>query len=549
MHAAGEIHRFHRDAAEALSRIQEKSAGLHENSLGRDLHSVLALIRRHEGFENDLVALEAQLQILVEDSARLQVQYPGDNANQIAERQTVVVAAWNDLQERSAQRKEALLASCDLQKFLTQVRDLSIWASGLRSAMLTEERVRDAASAQALKVEHEALKAEIEAREELFQSAAAAGEAMVHGGHYAAKEIEDKYTALLNERQQLHAAWQHKKVYLDQLIDLHFFLRDAKQMDAISSSQEAALASMDFGSTVEEVQAQVRKHEAFERLLRSKGEERENDLKKHGEKLLKQGHFDKERIAARLESALSRREKVKELCYSRGRLLDEALLYAQFVRDVGEAESWIGEKAKKLAASVGKLGDGKYGGESEDSLEEKVKKLQKHQAFQAELVANSKGIEEIRKKGEKLIEGKHQASREIRAQLDNLLGLWRCLQQDSDNCGRGLEEAQDILEFNNQVEQVETWIRNKEMLVQAGDLGRDYEHCQALIRKLEDATAAAVVEAVGPAASGPSVEKGESRLLVDEPRMRSLDALADRLIRQGRSNTQAVHQRREDLNA
>lgn len=62
LQAAGEIHRFHRDVAEALSRIQEKDAALPDD-LGRDLNSVLALIRRHEGFENDLVALEAQLQV------------------------------------------------------------------------------------------------------------------------------------------------------------------------------------------------------------------------------------------------------------------------------------------------------------------------------------------------------------------------------------------------------------------------------------------------------------------------------------------------------
>ena len=62
---------------------------------------------------------------------------------------------------------------------------------------------------------------------------------------------------VLEERGQLHAAWQHKKVYLDQLIDLHFFLRDAKQLDTISSSQEAYLSTADFGNTIEQVDAQV----------------------------------------------------------------------------------------------------------------------------------------------------------------------------------------------------------------------------------------------------------------------------------------------------
>jgi len=52
--------------------------------------------------------------------------------------------------------------------------------------MLTEEKVRDAASAQLLKGEHEAVKAEIEAREETFQTVADLGEALVQGGHFAA---------------------------------------------------------------------------------------------------------------------------------------------------------------------------------------------------------------------------------------------------------------------------------------------------------------------------------------------------------------------------
>lgn len=62
MEAAGEIHRFNRDVAEALSRIQEKFKSI-PDGLGRDVNSVQSLIRKHEGFENDLVALEAQLQV------------------------------------------------------------------------------------------------------------------------------------------------------------------------------------------------------------------------------------------------------------------------------------------------------------------------------------------------------------------------------------------------------------------------------------------------------------------------------------------------------
>lgn len=52
----------------------------------------------------------------------------------------------------------------------------------------------------------------------------------------------------MEERHQLHASWHHKKVHLDQLIDLQFFLRDAKQIDTICNTQEVALASLEYGN-------------------------------------------------------------------------------------------------------------------------------------------------------------------------------------------------------------------------------------------------------------------------------------------------------------
>lgn len=516
--AAGEIHRFHRDVAESLSRIQEKEAALPDD-LGRDLNSVLSLIRRHEGFENDLVALEAQLQVLVEDAARLQVLYPGNNATHIDQQQKIVVHSWEELKERSAHRRDQLQASCDLQRFLTQVRDLINWVAGLRASMSTEEKVRDAASAQCLKAEHEALKGEIEAREDSFSSVLDLGEAMVQTGHYAAAEVEEKCNQLLEERQKLHTAWQQKKIHLDQLIDLHFFLRDAKQLDNLSITQEAALNGDNFGISVEEVNAQVKKHNEFEKLLVTQ-EEKLIALQEHGDKLLAQNHFDSPTIRNRLNQVVQRRVKVRDLCEIKRRKLEASLLHAQFIRDVGEAESWIGEKQKKLEAETCKG--------NVSSLEDKIKKLQKHQTFQAELAANQSKVEEIKAKGETLLLQKHPASLEIKQQVDILNYSWKKLLYESGNTGRGLEEAQDILEFNNQVEKIEAWIRDKEMMVQAGETGKDYEHCLCLQRKLDDV---------------------DSDMRVDDARIKVINALADKLIKQGQGNdSKAVQQQRDSFN-
>lgn len=63
------------------------------------------------------------------------------------------------------------------------------------------------------------------------------------------------------------------------------------------------------------------------------------------------------------------------------------------------------------------------------------------------------------------------------------------------------------------------------MMVQAGEMGLDYEHCLALQRKLEDI---------------------DNR--VDEGKIETINNLADKLIKQGRSDTQLIQQRRQNLN-
>lgn len=504
--AAGEIHRFHRDVADSLTRIHEKSAAL-GTDLGRDLNSALSLLRKQEAFENELVVLEAQLQILVDDAARLQATYP-NNKSQIQQKQELVVTAWTGLKERADLRRDQLQASVDLQRFLTQVRDLTGWASSLRIAMNTDENVRSVARAQALKAEHEDLKGEMDARESSFRDVADMSTAMEQTGHYAAPEAVDRCNQLFDERAKLHAAYQMKKVHLDQLLDLHIFLREAKQLENLSNAQEATLGKTDFGVTVDEVASQVKKHDAFEKLIHTQ-DERLEALLQFGDKLISQKHFESAQVSAKLADVEAKRARIRQLCAQKRVQLEDALLHAEFVRDVADAMAWIGDKQKKLEASDKTA--------EVSNLEDKIKKLQKHQAFVAEVAANEGRMRDVQNKGNLLVSKRHEAQEDVRKQLRELEVAWRELLREVDLRGKGLEEAQDILEFNNQLDKIEAWIRDKEVMIQAGETGRDYEHCQALQRKLDDV---------------------DSDMRVDDARLKTINALANKLIKQGHDGVQ-----------
>lgn len=401
------------------------------------------------------------------------------------------------------------------------MRDLLLWASNLRATLQAEEHVRDAAGATALKIQHDAIYNEIEAREEKFRNLSELSDSMVQTGHYAASEVEERCSALLDERQRLHTAWNKKKVLLEQKIDLFCFLRDAKQIDNLCGSQEAALMSSDLGQTVEAVQDQIKRHDAFEKLIQTQ-DDKVAVLQDHGRKLLEQNHYDSVRISKRLQEVLDRRQKVKRLCALHRQKLDDSLLYAQFVRDCAEAELWISEKKKKLEV------DGDVNADS-DVLENKIKKLQKHQALQAEVAANQERIIDIKKTGELLIQKDHENVAEIKEVTGKVLAAWRELLNELNQRGRGLEEAQDILEFNNQLDKIEAWIRDKELMVQAKDCGKDLEHCTQLIRKLDDV---------------------DSDMRVDDQRIKTINTLADKMMNQeqGPNAVKSVQQRRNNFN-
>ncbi|XP_068625866.1 spectrin beta chain, non-erythrocytic 5 isoform X2 [Battus philenor] len=497
LHAAGEIHRFHRDAGELVARAGERAARLAAPPPPRDLRAATALLRDHDALESDLLAVDAQLQVLQEEGTRLQKLCPGGNQQQIALRQQALADAWAELRSAADQRRRVLLQHLELHQFLSEVRDVLTWSAALRGGMAGAARARSAAAAQAQRAHHDALRAEIDARDDGFRAALDKAQRLIDAGHPAAQEIAEKCEALLEERAQLHGAWAARQVALDQLHDLHCFLRDAKQLHELCASQEAALSTeISPTCSVEEVDNQLKKHEAFEKLLATQ-DEKLTTLNNHGDKLLQQNHVESQRIADELQEINARRKKLYEAAARRREQLLRSRARAQFARDAAEARAWVADKLAQLPAQAGEVTD----------LEDKIKKLKKHQAFTAELAANKARLQEVQELAKQL-----SPDEEVEKQLKELQNDWQLLETATEQRGRGLEEAQDILEFNQHLDKIEAWIRDKEMMVQAHELGRDYEHCSALLRKLDDL---------------------DSDMKVDDKRVRAVNALADRLLQQG----------------
>ncbi|KAG9477643.1 hypothetical protein GDO78_012912 [Eleutherodactylus coqui] len=466
---AAEVQRFNRDVDETIGWIREKEQLMASDDFGRDLASVQALLRKHEGLERDLAALEEKVKALRTESERLQESHP-QNATQIQVKGEELLTNWEQIRTLAAERHTRLNDSYKLQRFLADFRDLTSWVTEMKALINADELANDVAGAEALLDRHQEHKGEIDAHEDSFKAADAAGHALLNAGHYASDEVREKLTILAEERTSLLELWDLRRQQYEQCMDLQLFYRDTEQVDNWMSKQEAFLLNEDLGDSLDSVEALLKKHEDFEKSL-SAQEEKITALDEFATKLIQNNHYAMDDVAARRDALLSRRNALHERALYRRTQLADSFHLQQFFRDSDELKSWINEKMKTATDEAYKDPSNLQG------------KVQKHQAFEAELSANQSRIDSLENSGQKLIDVNHYASDEVAARMNEVITLWKRLLEATDRKGIKLREANQQQQFNRNVEDIELWLYEVEGHLASDDYGKDLTNVQNLQKK------------------------------------------------------------------
>ncbi|XP_019374606.1 PREDICTED: spectrin beta chain, non-erythrocytic 5 [Gavialis gangeticus] len=517
---AEKIHKCYQDLTDALTHIEEKTKRIPDD-IAKDLSGVLSQLRKHAALEHEISGNEQQLQELIEAADDVLAHYSESQVANLRAKQQAVVNNWESLKSKMKQRKEHLEQASKLYQFQANAWDYFSWTAEIIREMKAEETIRDISTSRLRVNQHQQLLAEIEAREEMYNRVVQLGQSLLQEEKIQPKEIQQKLQALMKEKENVYHQWQQKKEWLEKIHLEQMFYKDYNHLEKILNSQEIYLKTSDLEDSVDGVEQLIRKHEAFEKLLASQ-DEKVTSLQDQASRLLKEGGLGRIQIQHKLSSILDRRRRIKELSQSRHEKLQTSLLLVVFYQNLAEAEVWIGERMKKLQdPSI----------QDPSSLQDKMKLLQKHQVFEAEILANEEIITAVNKKGEALVSQGHPKSGEIRRQNRMLQEHWEKLKWALAARGKMLEDSRDFLEFLQKVDQVEAWIRDKEVMINIGDAGNDYEHCVQLMKKLNEFRGAA---------------SGE--VTVDDAHIRAINALAMKLEKQNKEETKTIYWRRKQLN-
>ncbi|KAM3918253.1 spectrin beta chain, non-erythrocytic 5 [Leptodactylus fuscus] len=515
-------HKCFWDLKEALSQIEEKSKSIPDD-IAKDLSGVQSQLRKHEALEHELSGNEQQLQEIVDAADDTLHRCSGEQNLRLQQKQLEVVEEWELMKCKVEKRRTDLEQACKLYLFLAAVRDYFSWAAEISREMNAKETIRGVlASSERLKA-HQDLRQNMDAHQETYNKTVNVGESLLQEGKIPEVQLREKLQALVDENKKLYQQWEMKRKLLEQAHQEQVFYRDIDNMENILNAQEVRLKSSDLGASAGEIEQLIKKHEAFEKLLLSQ-DEKVISLQDQATKLLEEEDrgLDTRQIQYKLNSIIDRRKKVKALSQARREELTTALLLALFNQNLTEAQYWINDRMQMLDDDTQ---------QGSTDLQSKMKVLQKHQVFEAEILAHEKTIKDVTEMGKSLVSQQHPKSTEIHQKNQTLLEEWEKLKKAVAARGKMLEDKRDLLEFLQKVDQVEAWIRDKEVMINVGDVGEDYEHCLQLTKKLNEFRGA-----------------GTGEVTVDDAHIKAINALANKLERQNLEEMKTIYQRKKQLN-
>uniref|UniRef100_A0A4X2LLB3 Spectrin beta chain n=1 Tax=Vombatus ursinus TaxID=29139 RepID=A0A4X2LLB3_VOMUR len=278
--ASRELHKFFSDARELQSQIEEKRRRLPRLTAPPEPRSNAGSMQRAlRAFEHDLQLLVSQVRQLQEGAAQLRTVYAGEHAEAIAGREQEVLQGWRELLAACEDARLHVSSTADALRFHSQARDLLTWMEGIVGQIGATDKPRDVSSVEVLMNYHQGLKSEIEARGPELASCLELGRSLLLSKSPMADEIQAQLDKLVSRKEAMTEKWDQHWEWLQQMLEVHQFAQEAVVADAWLNAQEPLLQSRELGSSVDEVEQLIRRHEAF-RKAAAAWEERFSSLRR-----------------------------------------------------------------------------------------------------------------------------------------------------------------------------------------------------------------------------------------------------------------------------
>ncbi|XP_029927071.1 spectrin beta chain, non-erythrocytic 1-like isoform X1 [Myripristis murdjan] len=508
-----DLQKFLQDCQELSLWINEKMLTAQDMSYdeARNLHSKWL---KHQAFMAELQSNKEWLDKIEKDGQALIAEKP-ETESMVKEKLASLKSMWEELESTTQTKAKCLFDANKAELFTQSCADLDKWLAGLDGQLQSDDYGKDLTSVNILLKKQQMLESQVEVRQKEVEELRGQAQALSQEGK-GSEEVDGQRLSVETKFHSLQAPLQKRRDNLMASREIHQFNRDVEDEILWVEERMPLATSTDHGHNLQTVQLLIKKNQTLQKEIQGH-QPRYDDIFERSQQVLREDSPTAELIRQRLAELQSLWEQIRKETEKRHTRLGEAHEAQQYYFDAAEAEAWMSEQELYMMSE-----------EKAKDEQSSVAMLKKHQILEQAVEDYADTVHQLSHTSRGLVAAGHPDSERIGMRQSQVDKLYAGLKDLSEERRGKLDERFRLFQLNREVDDLEQWIAEREVVAGSHELGQDYEHVTMLQERFR--------------------EFARDTGNIGQERVDGVNRLADELINAGHGDAATIAEWKDGLN-
>uniref|UniRef100_A0A4W3GSC2 Spectrin beta chain n=1 Tax=Callorhinchus milii TaxID=7868 RepID=A0A4W3GSC2_CALMI len=477
----------------------------------RNLHSKW---QKHQAFMAELASNKEWLDKIDKEGMQLTAEKP-DTGVVVKEKLTALHQMWEELESTTQAKAQRLFDANKAELFTQSCADLDKWMNNLEGQLQSDDYGKDLTSVSILLKKQQLLENQIEVRKKEVEELQGQARVLSQEAN-GTDEVDTKHEIVEERFLQLLEPLQQRKNHLLASKEIHQFNRDLEDEILWAEERMPLASSTDHGHNLQTVQMLIKKNQTLQKEIQGH-KPRIDDVLERSQSMVTASTPSANAIQQRLTDLQELWKLLSEETEKRHRRLVESHKAQQYYFDAAEAEAWMSEQELYMMSE-----------EKAKDEQSAVTMLKKHQILEQAVEDYAETVHQLSKTSRALVADGHPESERISMRQSQVDKLYAGLKDLAEERRGKLDERYRLFQLNREVDDLEQWIAEREVVAGSHELGQDYEHVTMLQERFR--------------------EFARDTGNIGQERVDSVNHMADELINSGHSDAATIAEWKDGLN-
>lgn len=508
-----DLQKFLQDCQELSLWINEKMLTAQDMSYdeARNLHSKWL---KHQAFMAELASNKEWLEKIEKEGMQLIAEKPETEAV-VKEKLTGLHQMWEELESTTQTKAQRLFDANKAELFTQSCADLDKWLNGLESQIQSDDYGKDLTSVNILLKKQQMLENQMDVRKKEIEELQSQARALSQEGK-STDEVDGKRLTVEKKFLELLEPLNERKANLLASKEIHQFNRDVEDEILWVGERMPIATSTDHGHNLQTVQLLIKKNQTLQKEIQGH-QPRIDDIFERSQNIITESSPNAEAIQQRLADLQQLWSLLIEETEKRHKRLEESHRAQQYYFDAAEAEAWMSEQELYMMSE-----------EKAKDEQSAVSMLKKHQILEQAVEDYAETVHQLSKTSRTLVADNHPESERISMRQSKVDKLYAGLKDLAEERRGKLDERHRLFQLNREVDDLEQWIAEREVVAGSHELGQDYEHVTMLQERFR--------------------EFARDTGNIGQERVDTVNHMADELINSGHSDAATIAEWKDGLN-